>query len=73
MEDNGEESIRPLTHIDLARMYNVDRRTLTKWMRPHREAIGRKIGFYYTIRQVLTIFRVIGAPEGFEKYDSSGL
>lgn len=53
----------PSSLSQLAKAYDVDVRTLKNWLNPHVAAIGKKIGRFYTVRQVSIIFELIGPPE----------
>jgi hypothetical protein len=55
------------TATDLARMYNVLRKTFLKWVKPLEEAIGERIGRYYTIMQVKVIIEKLISREIFLK------
>ncbi len=57
--------IRPYSVGDLAVYYNVDRRTFKTWIIEHEAAIGKRVGYYYTIKQVKIIFTVLGVPGDF--------
>jgi hypothetical protein len=53
------------THLsvgDLAKIYRVDRRTLSKWLKPFEQVIGIKVGRFYSIQQVQTIIARLGQP-----------
>ena len=63
MNNHNGIIIRPYTHKELAALYKVSWLTLQRWLKPHEEMIGRKIGHFYTARQVETIFKLIGWPE----------
>jgi hypothetical protein len=43
-------------------VYEVDWRTLKKWLQPFEIEIGEKIGRFYSIRQVEIIFDKLGYP-----------
>lgn len=47
---------------ELAVIYQVDRRTLAKWMKPFAEEIGKRIGYYYQVQQVRIIFQKLPLP-----------
>lgn len=47
---------------ELARIYEVDPRTLKKWIKPFEEQIGEKQGRYYQIPQVKVIFKKLDLP-----------
>ncbi len=47
---------------ELAEIYEVDRRTLKRWLAPFAEDIGNRRGRYYTIWQVKKIFEKLSLP-----------
>lgn len=57
-------AIKPYTSKDLAMLYGVGKKTLSKWIEPFQEEVGQRHGRYYTIAQVKMIFDRIGSPEG---------
>lgn len=57
--------IKPYSIAELSRMYEVNRKTLRKWLRPHEEKIGVRIGHFYTAIQVQVIFDVLGIPNRY--------
>ena len=58
----GEIKAKPYSNKELCEMYGVCNRTMTKWLYPFKEEVGEKLGRYYTIRQVQTIFNHLGEP-----------
>jgi len=54
--------IKPYNIKELAEIYNMSSRTMTNWLTEHKEAIGKKIGRYYSAKQVKTIFEKLGLP-----------
>ncbi len=59
-------SIRAYSKRELATLYKISTRTLTRWLRPHQEKIGKREGRYYTLKQVLIIFDLIGSPDALD-------
>lgn len=55
--------IRPCSHKELADMYQMDKRTITRWLKPHQHLIGIRIGRFYTVKQLTIIFEVLGVPD----------
>lgn len=51
-----------LTLKEIATLYGVSDRTLKKWLIPFDEKIGKKVGWYYSVNQVKTIFQSLGLP-----------
>jgi hypothetical protein len=47
---------------EIAKIYEVDRRTMNKWLKPFKEEIGLRLGRYYTIAQVRIIFLKLSVP-----------
>lgn len=61
-QTNEKARIRPCSHKELAVMYQMDKRTISRWLKPHQDIIGNRIGRYYTVRQVALIFEILGYP-----------
>ncbi len=59
---NDYVEIKPYSLAELARIYGVQSRTLKNWLVPHDEAIGKRIGRFYTALQVKIIFEKLGLP-----------
>ena len=57
--------IKPLSMGQLAVAYEMDRRTIYNWLEKHADAIGEKIGFFYTPLQVKKIFEILGPPDKY--------
>ena len=55
--------LQAYTTEELAYLYNITDKTFLKWLEPFKEPIGKKIGWYFNIRQVEVIFEKIGWPE----------
>lgn len=56
------ENIRPQTKQELARAYGVSVRTLTNWLKPFENRIGKRIGHTYTPKQMVIIYEILGPP-----------
>jgi hypothetical protein len=54
--------IKPYSMQELAGLYHVCRKTLYKWLEPHNPVIGKRIGRFFTARQVKIIFEKLGEP-----------
>jgi hypothetical protein len=59
---NSSIIIKPYTIIELARLYDVDRRTFKGWIAPFAKEIGEKNGRYFSIPQVKLIFKNLDFP-----------
>ena len=62
IETTREVFIKPYTHMDLAELYGISYKTLYKWLKPFRDELGKKQGYYYTIPQVKIIFEKLDYP-----------
>jgi hypothetical protein len=55
--------VRPYTLTELAELYYpVTPKVVRRWLRPFEDAIGKREGQYYTVKQVLVIFEKLGWP-----------
>ncbi len=59
---NETIKIKPYSVKELAAIYTVAPRTIRIWLEKHQEAIGEKIGRFYTALQVKLIFKKLGLP-----------
>lgn len=66
LKEKAEKAeIRPYTKKDLALLYNVSTRCFASMIHPFKESIGKKKGWYYSMRQVSIIFERCGIPDDF--------
>jgi len=61
-EINTTQILTVLTLKEIAIMYGVSDRTVRKWLKPHENKIGEKVGWYYSVNQVKIIFQCLGLP-----------
>jgi len=54
--------VKPYTFKEFCDLYGVADKTLKKWLKPFKSQIGERLGWYYTVLQVETIFNKIGVP-----------
>jgi len=54
--------IKPSTIKDLSGLYGLTYHIFKKHIRPIERLIGKRIGYYYTIPQILLIFEFMGPP-----------
>ena len=54
--------IKPYSLGELAKLYDVDRKTFRGWLTPFQKEIGKREGRYYTIRQIKIIFKKLDFP-----------
>jgi len=59
--------IKPYSPAELARIYGVSKKTMNRWLKPHRGGIGERQGLYYTTLQVKIIFEKLGLPSRIEE------
>ena len=54
--------IKPYSLTELSSLYGISNGVMKKWLVPHNEAIGKKVGRFYNALQVKTIFEKLGLP-----------
>ena len=62
MKDGTFAPLQLYTTKELAALYRIHVKTLRRWLRPHRAAIGRRPGHAFSIFQVEIIFNLLGWP-----------
>jgi len=62
IQSTREIFIKPYTLKEMANLYGINYRTFLKWIKPFKEAIGKKHGRLLTIPQVKTIFEKLDYP-----------
>lgn len=55
--------LRPLTHKQLALMYDVSWLTFQNWIKRVENEVGKKTGHFYHVHQVRKIFQLFGMPK----------
>jgi hypothetical protein len=55
--------ITPLNTTELHQIYNVSYKTFIIWLKPIKEKVGKRKGYYYSIEQLKIIFEHLGFPE----------
>jgi len=70
---DGSVMVRPYNLKELSALYGVSARTLTKWLAPFEEQLGKRIGYFYTIPQVKKIFSNLGLPYTINDEGAAGL
>lgn len=61
-EQFKELEIKPYTKLELCRLYKVGVKSMSKWLVPIKNKLGKKWGRYYTVHQVRMIVEHIGIP-----------
>lgn len=67
MSTTNETGVKAYTITELARLYGISLKTLRTWLSPHQQAIGPRLGRYYTVLQVRRIFECLGQPDRLEE------
>ena len=64
MQDSkGKElTVKPYSFKELCVLYDISGKTLLKWLKPFKNEIGERVGRYYNVLQVQTIFKRLGVP-----------
>ena len=65
VENNGLSNaiiVKPYSTKELSFFYGVHSKTFGKWLIPHQQEVGKRIGRFYTALQVKKIFMFIGPP-----------
>lgn len=62
MTDNNYAPLQLYTMKELAALYGIDRKTLYRWLKPHKALIGLKPRHRPNILQVKIVFRLFGRP-----------
>jgi hypothetical protein len=63
--------VKPYMPSELSLIYTVSHPTLNKWLESIKDRIGRRIGQYYSVKQVEIIFEHFGVPFDLELPDRS--
>ena len=58
--NGGDILTRPMTTAELSACYGVTVKTVRKWIRPHKDRLGARVGYIWTPRQVAIIIEVLG-------------
>ena len=59
--------VKPYNSTQLAELYGVSTMTFYRWMKPFKSQLGKRIGYYYQVRQVEKIFGLLGVPYSLEE------
>lgn len=54
--------IKPYSLTELSRLYGISNGIMKRWLAPHNEIIGEKVGRLYNTLQVKIIFEKLGLP-----------
>ena len=59
--------IRSYSIGELSKLYDMSVKTMNRWLKPHTEAIGKREGRYYTVKQIQQIFDLLGLPKDYDE------
>ena len=59
-------TLKPYNHKQLADFYGVCWLTFQRWVKKHDLEIGKKQGHFYSINQVIKVFKIFGMPKRFK-------
>jgi hypothetical protein len=54
--------LKPYSIGELAKLYDVDRKTFRSWLKPIMKELGKRQGRYYNIKQMKIIFKQLDFP-----------
>ena len=61
-ETKSKSALKPYTKKELADLYEMKHRAFFPIFKPYEETIGKKIGRYYSTKQVELVFNCLGLP-----------
>lgn len=59
-------SIRAYTLKQIAGLYCVSKQTFKLWLKPFEKDIGKRIGHFYSVKQIKIIFDKLGTPDDID-------
>jgi hypothetical protein len=62
LTNHAEIIIKPCCHQTLAQAYGISSKVLHTHLKPIKALIGKRIGYFYTLEQLLIIMEKIGLP-----------
>jgi len=61
--------IRAYSLKQIASLYCVSKQTFKIWLKPFEKEIGKRIGHFYSVKQIKIILDKLGTPDGIEDYE----
>ena len=58
--------IRAYTLKQIASLYCVSKQTFKLWLKPFEKEIGKRIGHFYSVKQIKIILEKLGTPDGID-------
>jgi hypothetical protein len=65
----NEMPIRAYTLKQIAGLYCVSKQTFKIWLKPFEKEIGKRIGHFYSVKQIKIILEKLGTPDGVENHE----
>jgi hypothetical protein len=59
----GNLIIKPYRLIDLAAIFDVNHKTMHRWISKHPQELGRRDGYYFSVQQVRFCIEQFGLPQ----------
>ena len=58
--------VRAYTLKQIASLYGVSNQTFKLWLKPFEKDIGKRIGHFYSVKQIEIIIDKLGTPDGID-------
>ncbi len=58
-----EFRIKPYSTLELSRIYGISYSTMKRWLKRIKERIGKKVGHYFSVKQIEVIVDEFGCPK----------
>lgn len=62
----NEMPIRAYSLKQIASLYCVSKQTFKLWLKPFEKEIGKRIGHFYSVKQIKIILEKLGTPDGID-------
>jgi hypothetical protein len=62
----NEMPIRAYSLKQIASLYCVSKQTFKIWLKPFEKEIGKRIGHFYSVKQIKIILEKLGTPDGVD-------
>jgi transposase len=66
---NNEMPIRAYSLKQIASLYCVSKQTFKLWLKPFEKEIGKRIGHFYSVKQIKIILEKLGTPDGIDDHE----
>jgi hypothetical protein len=65
----NEMPIRAYSLKQIASLYCVSKQTFKLWLKPFEKEIGKRIGHFYSVKQIKIILDKLGTPDGVDDHE----